>query len=211
MNLYAIEVMVRGTLCVKARNLGKARYVLDRLSTKTVDATDDKWFSSAPFDARPKVSFANEFLVVSAIPNSPVVQVSDDAMRVANEPFYEGRTWRAISNADEKIDVQWPVFSLSVDLTGTVLARAESVEEASIAVNALSDFTVEERRRSNKAVTSLVPLRKNLEASIFLADRLYLVGPSDGQKLGQVWPDEPYPAANEIPITLSDEFHYLSE
>jgi hypothetical protein len=76
MALYAIEIMLRGSVHVKATSLEQADRILSNTSSNTILGLDEEWFSDGPDAFRQRVTFSTRVKAIGSLPGAQFVKVS---------------------------------------------------------------------------------------------------------------------------------------
>jgi hypothetical protein len=206
MNIYAIEVLLQGTLHIKATSQAQADRILEKVRSNTIDGEDEDWYSDVPSPYRSRASFSTEFAVRGPIEGSKLIEVPSHSMIGAHQHWaYRWKGLREPYAALSKGHEQVPVFSSRVDLTATVFIQAETSTLAKQVVDSFYEAKLD-LLSGNSRWFSKQAMNFDKEASspVVLSSALYILGKSIGCELTQVWPDHPYQGP-EI-ITIADEY-----
>jgi hypothetical protein len=131
MSFYANEVQLYGTVYIKASTIREAQRILDRLSSRTIDARHRAWFSDVSFEHVPQVSFSSSLTLHAALPGSQPVEVTERDVELAQRSFVLGSRDVTVPFAEQAEQfTQMPVFATDVDVTTTAFIKATSLEEA---------------------------------------------------------------------------------
>ncbi|MGO8061467.1 hypothetical protein ACC716_25095 [Rhizobium johnstonii] len=192
MSCYAIEIHLYGTVYIKASTLQKAQRILDRLSSKTIDARHRAWFSDVSFEYVPRVSFASSLTLDATLPGSQLVEVTERDVELAQRSFVLGSRDVVVPFAERAEDFnEMPVFTTDVDITTTAFIKAMSPEEAwTIASQLQEQFHVELQMGYWLWLSKLgFDDDENDGLPLVLSSAIKVIGASKGGGLEQRWPD----------------------
>ncbi|TBD04742.1 hypothetical protein ELH21_10195 [Rhizobium leguminosarum] len=192
MSFYAIEVLVYGTVYIKASTLQKAQRILNRLSSNTIDARHRAWFSDVPFEHVPRVSFASSLTLNATFPGSQLVEVTERDVELAQRSFVLGSRDVLVPFAERAEEFnKVPVFTTDVDLTATAFIKAESRQEARIIIWKFQEqFHVELQMGYWLWFSKLgFDDDENGGLPVVLSSAIKVIGASEGCGLEQRWPD----------------------
>ncbi|RWX14300.1 hypothetical protein EHI45_13515 [Rhizobium leguminosarum] len=194
MSFYAVEVRIYGTVYAKAPTVEKARRILDRLSSKTIDARHRAWFSDVSFEYVPRVSFASSLTLDATLPGSQLVEVTERDVELAQRSFVLGSRDVVVPFAERAEEFnKMPVFTTDVDLTATAFIRAESLEEATTMASQFEEHFHVELQMGYWLWFSKLGFNdhENNGLPVVLSSALKVIGASEGCALEQRWPDQP--------------------
>ncbi|RWX14299.1 hypothetical protein EHI45_13510 [Rhizobium leguminosarum] len=194
MNIYAIEIVLKGNAHIKATSHEQAERILDNNCSNTIHGQDEEWFSNAPSRYRTRASLSTKFTVTGPVVAATFIEVPRRTVRAAQDRW--GRYWHGLRWAYPPLSrehEQVPVYSTSLDLTTTAFVRAIRIDAAEAVVAKFTQLTLDllddnSRWFSSRALGD----EGGSDLPIVLSSALYLVGKSEGCQLSQVWPDGPY-------------------
>ncbi|UIK01536.1 hypothetical protein LZK82_30855 (plasmid) [Rhizobium leguminosarum] len=192
MSFYAIEVLIYGTVYIKASTLQKAQKVLDRLSSNTVDARHRAWFSDVSFEHVPRVSFASSLTLDATLPGSQLVEVTERDVELAQRSFVLGSRDVVVPFAERAEEFnEMAVFTTDVDLTTTAFIKAYSLEEARIITSKFQEQFHVELQMGYWLWFSKLGFNdhENNGLPVVLSSALKVIGASEACALEQRWPD----------------------
>ncbi|MBB3139116.1 hypothetical protein FHS26_006901 [Rhizobium pisi] len=192
MSFYAIEVLVYGTVYIKASTLQKAQKILDRLSSNTIDARHRAWFSDVSFEHVPRVSFASSLTLNATFPGSQLVEVTERDVELAQRSFVLGSRDVVVPFAERAEEFnKVPVFTTDVDLTATAFIKAESRQEARIITSKFQQQFHVELQMGYWLWFSKLGFDDDEMAAlpVVLSSAIKVIGASEGCGLEQRWPD----------------------
>jgi hypothetical protein len=188
MSFYAIEVRIHGTVYIKASTQEKAEQILERLRSKTIDARHRVWFTEAPFEYVPRVSFATSFTADARLPGAKLIKVPERYVDLSQRSFVLGSRDIVVPFAEcaTKFN-EMPVFASDADVTTTAFIQAESIEEAEVTMTKFNSNTHIDLQMQYWRWFSKLGLDKSqkLNPPIVLSSALQFVGPSECLDLEQ--------------------------
>ncbi|MHC2218963.1 hypothetical protein [Rhizobium leguminosarum] len=206
MNIYAIEIVLKGNAHIKATSHEQAERILDNNCSNTIHGQEEEWFSDTPSRYRPRASLSTKFTVTGPVVGATFIEVPSRTIHAAQDRW--GRYWHGLRWAYpplSKEHEQVPVYSTSLDLMTTAFIRAKGIDAAEAVVAKFNQLTLDllddnSRWFSRRALED----EGGSDLPIVLSSALYLVGKSGGCQLSQTWPDGPYPGPEFV--ARIDEF-----
>jgi hypothetical protein len=205
MTLYAIEIMLQGSVHVKATSLEQADRILTNTSSNTVLGLDKDWFSDGPDAFRQRVTFSTRVKARGSLPGAKFVEVPLGAVKASQDRWW--RDWHGLRcpyNPLEKAHEQVPVYSSTIDTTTTAFVSAASIEAAATVLTEMSSLDLDLLAGRTRWFSTAALGEGGSDLPVALSSALYLIGKSQGSELSQSWPDFPY-AGPEF-VTVADEF-----
>ncbi len=205
MNIYAMEILLQGTVHIKATSKEQAERILAHNCSNTIHGKD-KWLLNVPPSQRPRASLSSTFAAAGSVVGANFVGVSKRTIRAAQDRWprnWEGLRWayEPLSNEYELV----PVYSAELDVTTTAFIRANDVDEAEAVLAKCNqsslDLSIERSRWFSRIA---LDDKGSSHLPIALSSALYLVGKSKGSELSQTWPEGPYLGPEFV--TWADEF-----
>jgi hypothetical protein len=205
MTLYAIEIMLRGSVHVKATSLEQADRILSNTSSNTILGLDEEWFSDGPDAFRQRVTFSTRVKAIGSLPGAKFVKVPLGAVKGSQDRWWrdcEGLRWPY--NPLRKAHEQVPVYSATIDMTTTAFVSAGSIGAAATVLTKVKDLDLDLLTDRTRWFSAAALGEGGSDLPIALSSALYLIGRSQDAELSQRWPDFPYEGPKFI--TVADEF-----
>jgi hypothetical protein len=205
MTLYAIEIMLQGSVHVKATSLEQADRILSRTGSNTILGLDDEWFSDGPDALRQRVTFSTRFKAMGALPAAKFVEVPLSSVKQSQDRWW--RDWHGLRwpyDPLKKAHEQVPVYSAVIEMTTTAFVSAPSIEAAATVLTKLRGLDLDLLTDSSRWFSIAALGEGGADLPMVLSSALYLVGKSQSAELSQSWPDFPYKGPKFI--TLADGF-----
>jgi hypothetical protein len=205
MTLYAIEIMLQGSVHVKATSLEQADRILSKTGSNTILGLDNEWFSDGPDAFRQRVTFSTDFTAKGSLPGAQFVEVSLDSVKQSQDRWW--RDWHGLRwpyNPLKKAHDQVPVYSATIEMTTTAFVSAASIEAAATVLPKISSLDLDLLTDSTRWFSTAALGEGGSDLPIALSSALYLIGRSQNTELLQSWPDFPYEGPEFV--TVADEF-----
>jgi hypothetical protein len=205
MTLYAIEIMLRGSVHVKATSLEQADRILSNTSSNTILGLDEEWFSDGPDAFRQRVTFSTRVEAIGSLPGAKFVKVPFGAVKKSQDRWW--RDWEGLRwpyNPLRKAHEQVPVYSATIDMTTTAFVSAASIGAAATVLTKVKDLDLDLLTDRTRWFSTAALGEGVSDLPIALSSALYLIGKSQSAELSQSWPDFPYEGPEFI--TVADEF-----
>jgi hypothetical protein len=208
MRIFAIQVRLFGTVYIKQPDISKAEAVLVWLCGQTINAKDRGWFSEESFEFLPLVSFATSFT-----PDGPVAtkytRQTKREVDLAQRSFVSGFRDTLIPNNDDFRQVtKMPLFAVDMDVITTAFVKANTVAEARKLVGLLNGTHVDLQMFFWRWFSDIGFDEDESHLPLILSTALEFVGPSQGCKLYQRWPDLTYNAGGGAATGGSQEANW---
>jgi hypothetical protein len=205
MNIYAIEILLQGTVHIKATSKEQAERILAHNCSNTIHGRD-KWLLKVLPCQRPRASLSTTFASAGSVGGANFVGVSKRTVYAAQDRW--PRNWDGLRWAYEPLSTEYelvPVYSAELDVTTTAFIRANDVDEAEAVLAKFNQSSLDlSTDRSRWFSRMALDDEGRSDLPIALSSALYLVGKSKGSELSQTWPDGPYLGPEFI--TWVDEF-----
>ncbi|UIK01535.1 hypothetical protein LZK82_30850 (plasmid) [Rhizobium leguminosarum] len=203
MNIYAIEIMLKGNAHIKAISHKQAERILDNNCSNTIHGQDEEWFSNAPSRYPTRASLSTKFTVTGPVVAATFIEVPRRTVHAAQDRwgrYWHGLRWPYPPLSKEHEGV--PVYSTSLDLTTTAFIRAKGIAAAEAVVAEFNQMTLDllddnSRWFSRHALED----EGGPDLPIVLSSALYLIGTSEGHQLCQTWPERPCQGPRFVAMT----------
>jgi hypothetical protein len=205
MNIYAIEILLKGKVHVKATSPEQAGRILENTASNTIFGENEDWFSDVADAFRQRVTFSSKFRFVGLIQGSSMVEVSERVVHACQERWqrdWHGLRWpyTPLTTAHEQV----PVYSTAIDMTTTAFVRAASVEEANSVLSRMTGVDLDLLADGPRWFSRNALGEGEWDLPVALSTAIYLLPKPNDRLLTQSWPDRPYNGPEFI--TLADGF-----
>ena len=205
MTLYAIEIMLKGSVHVKATSLEQADRILSKTGSNTILGLDKEWFSDGPNALRQRVTFSTDLTTKGSLPGAKLVEVSLDTVKQSQDRWW--RDWHGLRwpyDTLKKAHEHVPVYSAIIEMTTTAFVSSASIEAAATVLTKMSSLDLDLLTDNTRWFSTAALAEGGSELPIALSSALYLIGRSKDTELAQSWPDFPYEGPEFV--TLADKF-----
>jgi hypothetical protein len=193
MPIFATEIMLFGTVYIKASTQEKAENVMRRLCSNVIDARDRTWFEYNAPEVMPRVKFADCFTLDATLLPIKLVEVSERHVALAQRNFFMGRRETVIADADHprKFDDMF-VYTDDIEVTTTAFVRADTIDQATAIMVNLKRVRVDLDDEYWRWFSDLgLNDEENDDLPMVLSSALYLVGPVS-ETMARSWPEPTY-------------------